>query len=110
MSAAWKALERRVATALGGRRTGPAGSAVSDVVGVPWSVECKRSKRGVPEGHMLEQARSQGRREGKPWLLIVARHNDRAPIVVLEFSEFLDLARAAGRLGASAQEEGDHAA
>ena len=104
---AWKDFERRVAVALGGRRAGPIGAAVSDVVGVPWSVECKRSKRGVPEGHMIEQARSQGRREGKPWLLVVARHNDRAPIVVLEFAEFLDLARAAGRLGAGAREGGD---
>jgi hypothetical protein len=107
---AWKAFERRVALALGGRRAGPAGSAVSDVVGVPWSVECKRSKRGVPEGRMLEQARDQGRREGKPWLLVVARHNDRAPIVVLEFSEFLGLAQDAGRIGGLAPNELEGAA
>jgi hypothetical protein len=95
---AWKDFERRVAVALGGRRSGPVGAAVSDIVGVPWSVEVKRSKRGVPEGRWLEQARDQGRREGRPWLLVVARHNDRAPIVVLEFAEFVALARDAGRI------------
>jgi hypothetical protein len=78
------------------------GAAVSDVVGVPWSVEVKRSKHGVPRGAWLEQARDQGRRERRPWLLVVARHNDRAPIVVLEFAEFLDLAQAAGRIGRQA--------
>src|ERR1700693_4728382 len=96
---AWKAFERRVAMALGGRRSGPAGTAVSDIVGVPWAVECKRSKRGVPEGRWLEQARGQGRREGKPWLLVIARHNDRAPIVVM------GLAQEAGRIGAAAPTE-----
>jgi hypothetical protein len=92
---AWKDLERRVAAALGGCRAGVY-AAGSDVHGVPWSVECKRSKRGVPEGRWLEQARHQGRREGRPWLLVVSRHNDRAPIVVLEFAEFLELAKQAG--------------
>ena len=95
---AWKAFERRVAVALGGRRTGPIGGAVSDVVGVPWSVECKRSKRGVPEGRWLEQARAQGERQRRPWLLVVAWHNDRSPIAVLEFSEFVALAMDAGRI------------
>lgn len=98
VSGAWKAFERRVAAALGGRRAGPLGAACSDIVGVPWSVECKRSKRGVPEGRWLEQARAQGERERRPWLLVVARHNDRAPIVVLEFAEFVAIARDAGRV------------
>lgn len=105
MSVAWKELERRVAAALGGRRAGPAGGAVSDVVGVAWSVEVKRSKRGVPEGRWLRQAREQGRRERRPWLLVVARHRDRAPIVVLEFAEFLRLARLAGLVPAEAADE-----
>jgi hypothetical protein len=101
---AWKALELRVARALGSRRSGPTGQAVSDVVGTPWSVEVKRAKRGVPEGRWIEQARSQGRREGKPWLLVVARHHDRAPIVVLEFAEFLRLAQLAGLVDADEEE------
>jgi len=91
--------------ALGGRRAGPIGAAVSDIVNVPWSVECKRSKRRVPEGRWIDQARDQGRREGRPWLLVVAGHNDRAPIAVLEFAEFVDLARAAGRIGCPAPVE-----
>lgn len=89
---AWKDLERRIARSLGGERTGPAGRAVSDVVGTPWSVEVKRSKGGVPERRMLDQAIEQGRKEGKPWLLVVARHGDRRPIVTMEFSEFLRIA------------------
>jgi hypothetical protein len=93
---AWKALERRIALQLGGRRSGPQGAAVSDIVGVPWAVECKRSKTSFRVA-WIEQARDQGRRENKPWLLVVARHNDRKPIVVLEFAEFLQLAQAAGR-------------
>ena len=99
MSAAWKQFERRVAAVLGGRRVaGPVGAAVSDIVGVPWSVECKRSKRGVPEGRWLEQARRQGARRRRPWLLVVARHNDRDPIVVLPFREFVAIAQDAGRI------------
>ena len=95
---AWKAFELRIAKALGGRRAGPLGAAVSDIVGVPWAVECKRSLRGVPEGRWLEKARLQGKREGKPWLLVVGRHNDRAPICVLAFGEFLRLAIKAGEI------------
>ena len=94
---AWKDFERRVATELGGRRSGPAGG--SDVVGVPWSVECKRSARGAILTSWLEQARKQGKREGRPWLLVVGRHNDPSPTVTLPFSEFLVLCREAGRLG-----------
>lgn len=92
---AWKRLEARVAAQLGGTRTHVGSGAVSDVIGTPWSVEVKRSKRGVPEGRWIEQAREQGRREKRPWLLVVARHNDRNPIVVLDFATFLELTRAA---------------
>ena len=95
---AWKGFELRVAKALGGRRTGPAGAAVSDIVGVPWSVECKYSKRGAILTKWLEQARSQSKREGKPWLLVVSRHQDRKPTVTMEFHVFLSLLREAGEL------------
>ena len=93
---AWKRTELRIARQLGGNRAGPLGASVSDVVGCKWSVEVKRSKRGVPEGRWIEQARDQGRRERRDWLLVVQRHYDRKPIVVLEFAEFLRLAHAAG--------------
>ena len=83
---AWKGLERRVCTALGGRRGGPVGSAGgSDCVGVPWAVEVKRSKRGAILTAWLAQAKRQGKAERRPWLLIVAGHNDRAPTVTLDF-------------------------
>lgn len=96
--AAWKQLERRVARALGGTRTGPAGQAISDITGTQWSVEVKRCKREAVYAAWIAQAREQGKRERKPWLLVVGRHNDRAPICVLPFADFLDLARDAGRI------------
>lgn len=98
--AAWKQLERRVAHALGGTRTGPAGQAVSDITGTRWAVEVKRSKRDCVLASWLAQARAQGKAERKPWLLIVGRHNDRQPICVMPFHDFLDLAQAAGRIPA----------
>lgn len=94
---AWKDLERRVCVALGGRRAGPIGSAVSDCVNVPYSVECKRSSRVGPPvlAKWILQAKEQGRREAKPWLLVVAGHNDRQPIVVMDFRTLLALQSAA---------------
>lgn len=94
---AWKDLERRVCVALGGRRAGPIGAAVSDCVGVPYSVECKRSSRPGPPvlAKWVLQAREQGRREGLPWLLVVAGHRDRRPIVTMDFQTFLALRSAA---------------
>lgn len=92
---AWKDLERRVALKLGGRRTGPAGQAVSDVIGTPWSVEIKRAKTSFRVA-WIEQAKQQGKKENKPWLLVVARHHDREPIAICDFSEFLKLAQKSG--------------
>lgn len=104
---AWKDLERRVCVALGGRRAGPLGAAVSDCVNVPYSVECKRSNRVGPPvlAKWILQAKAQGRAEAKPWLLVVAGHNDRAPIVVMDFRTLLALQSAAdGQRTATAQE------
>ena len=98
MSVAWKAFELRIAKALGGRRAGPTGAAVSDIVGVPWAVEIKRSARGGVYERWLTQARAQGKTERRPWLLVVGRHHDRDPICVLAFAEFLRLAHAAGEV------------
>lgn len=94
--AAWKQLERRVARAMGGTRTGPTGHPVSDITGTRWSVEVKRCKREAVYADWIRQARAQGKQEKKPWLLVVGRHNDRAPICVLPFADFLELAQAAG--------------
>jgi hypothetical protein len=96
---AWKDLERRVCRALGGERAGPMGAAVSDCIGTPFAVECKRSLNGVPRRAWVQQAKDQGEREGKPWLLVIAGHNDRRPIAVMDFWAFAQLAEEAGRLG-----------
>lgn len=82
---AWKAFELRVAKALGGTRSGPLGRHQSDVAGVPYAIECKRTTRYSLRRTWVEQARRQARQEQKPWLLVIAEHNDRAPIAVCDF-------------------------
>ena len=98
-SAAWKDLERRVCKALGGRRGGPTGM-TSDCVNTPFAVECKRSIRPGPPvlSKWILQAKAQSKREHKPWLVVVAGHNDRHPIVCLDFWAFAQLAQEAGRI------------
>jgi hypothetical protein len=88
----WKAFERRVAKQLGGNRTGPLGKGKSDVDGTSFSVECKRTSRLGINGSWIRQARDQGRKEGRPWILVVSKHNDRRPVVVLDFGTFVKLA------------------
>lgn len=63
---------------------------MSDVQGVPFAVECKYIKT-PPMQRWLTQARRQGRQEGKPWLLVVAGHNDPAPFVVMDFKTLAKL-------------------
>jgi hypothetical protein len=98
MSAAWKDLERRICQALGGRRAGPQGAPVSDCINTPFAVEVKRSVRPGPPvlAAWIVQAKQQARREHKPWLVVVAGHNDRSPIVALDFMVFAQLAQQAG--------------
>jgi hypothetical protein len=100
LSVAWKHLELRICRALGGQRAGSDGHSHSDCTGVPYSVEVKRSSRPGPPvlSKWILQARAQAARERKPWLVVVAGHNDRRPIAVLDFWEFVDLAQAAGRI------------
>jgi hypothetical protein len=89
---AWKDLERRACRSLGYERRGPMGKGLSDCEqACPWAVEVKRSKRGAIETAWLEQAKRQGKDEGKPWLLVVAGHNDRDPTVTLSFRALLEL-------------------
>jgi hypothetical protein len=97
LSAAWKDLERRVCRALGGQRAGPTG-ATSDCVSTPFAVECKRSSRPGPPvlSKWILQAKAQGKRERRPWLVVVAGHNDRNPVVTLDFWQFVSLCQAAG--------------
>jgi hypothetical protein len=68
----------------------------SDCSGTPFAIEVKRTKGRVPEGAMIAQAERQGRAERKPWVLVVAGHNDRKPIATLELSVLLSALRAAG--------------
>jgi len=99
---AWKDLERRVCRALGAERRpsiGPTGWARgSDDDGTaPFAVECKRTTRYQLRRQWIEQARRQA--DGRPWLLVVAEHNDRRPIAVLDFWTLAELAQDAGRIG-----------
>lgn len=95
MAEAWKGLERRVASAWGGRRRAVYEPG-SDCVGAPVALECKRSKRRVPEGRWIQRAEAQGKAEGLPWVLVVAGHGDRAPIAIVEHAFLLELARGSG--------------
>lgn len=97
---AWKDLERRICNALGGRRAGPLGASVSDCVNTPFAVEVKRSSRPGPPvlAQWITQARTNARRENRPWLVVVAGHNDREPIACLDFGEFVKIATKAGLL------------
>jgi hypothetical protein len=93
---AWKKLELRTCRALGGQRSGPLGTHTSDCIGVPWAVEIKRCTKPTLRADWITQARSHGKNEGKPWLLIQATHGSRMPLVTLEFGEFVRLGRMAG--------------
>ena len=98
MSAAWKDLERRVCALLGGRRGGHSGESVIDCVKTPIADEVKRTTRPGPPylSKRVLQAKTNGRREGRPWLVVVAGHNDRRPIACLDLYEFAELAQKAG--------------
>jgi len=50
---------------------------------------------------MIAQAERQGKAEGLDWLLVVAGHGDRKPIVTLELGVLLRLYRRASILDAS---------
>lgn len=93
---AWKDLERRVARALGGERSGPLGRHGSDATGTSFAVECKRTTRYGLRRSWIEQARRQSKDEGRPWLLVVSEHADKRPIVVLDFWTFAEIAQSAG--------------
>jgi hypothetical protein len=104
VSAAWKDLERRICRALGAQRQvsiGPRGWArgADDDGTAPFAIEVKRSKRKVPEGRWIQQARRNGTSE-RPWLLVVAGHYDVQPVAVLDFWEFVKLCEEAGRIPA----------
>jgi hypothetical protein len=104
-STAWKDLERRVCRALGAnRRTsvdGQGGWAQgSDDDGTcAFAVETKRTTRYQLRTAWVDQARRNARKDGRPWLLVIAEHGDRRPVAVMDFWQFVDLAQQAGLVG-----------
>jgi len=72
-------------------RTGTRFQQTIAVAGTPFAVECKRTTRYGLRRTWIEQARRQAKQEAKPWLLVIAEHRDRSPIVVLEFRELVRL-------------------
>ena len=108
-SYAWKALERRVARALGSRRRGqygPDGRYASGSDGDdsgPFSWDTKRTTRYQLRKSWVEQARRNGKTEGRPWLLVISEHYDRRPLAVLDFETLVELAYAAGWIDERAQ-------
>jgi hypothetical protein len=105
VSAAWKDLERRICRALGAERRPSVGlhgwaQGSDDDGSAPFAVETKRTTRYSLRRSWIEQARRQGKADGRPWLLVVAEHNDRRPIAVLDFWELAELVQEAGRIGA----------
>ena len=98
---AWKDLERRVCAALGTRRRGQVqaggwAQGSDDDGSSPFALEVKRTSRYQLRQAWIEQARRQGKESVRPWLLVIGEHNDRRPIAVMDFAEFVLLARAAG--------------
>src|SRR5262245_13736050 len=90
--ATWKSLEKRICRALGGERRGPTGRQKSDCTDVvPFAVQVKRSRRLGPPvlAKWIQQAREDARKEKKPWLVVVSGHNDRKPIVAMDFWTFV---------------------
>ena len=100
-SAAWKDFERRVCRTLGAERRGsaPYTTGSDDDGSAPFAIECKRTTRYQLRAQWIAQARHQGRRDGRPWVLVIAQHNDRRPIAVCDFLAFAQLCEEAGRLG-----------
>jgi len=90
---AWKELELRVCRALGGERRGPTGREMSDCTDeVPFAVQVKRSRRLGPPvlSKWILQARADGKKEKKPWMVVVAGHNDRRPIMTMDFWTYVN--------------------
>jgi hypothetical protein len=47
----------------------------------------------------VEQARRQSKADGRPWLLVIAEHNDSRPLAVMDFWALAELAQRAGVIG-----------
>ena len=103
MTEAWKDLERRICRALGAERKpqiseGRYAAGSDDDGTAPFAVECKRTVKYQLRQKWIQQARIAGKQDGRPWLLVVAEHNDRQPLAVLDFWVFAQLVQEAGRM------------
>jgi hypothetical protein len=100
VAVAWKELERRVCRALGGdRRPGIQGDVSDCTDRVPYAVEVKRVKRFCLRDKWIEQARRHSRLDGKPWLLVQARHGSPRLVASLDFQVLVNLTERAGLIG-----------
>ena len=90
---AWKALELRIARMWGGTRSGPTGRDGPDVAGVPLAIQIKRTgnQTGGIKGAWVKQAQRDGTKARLPWVLVVAGHNDRRPVAVVDHAWLVEV-------------------
>lgn len=87
----WKDWEREVARDLGGKRTGPRGFDVPDVVDLPvdFAPECKYQKRLSLKDADLKQAAHNAR--GKEWSVFLREAKTGRRFVVVPYKTFLKM-------------------
>lgn len=90
----WKAVERRIASLLGGRRTplsgGNSGHGTSaDVLGVSEYVEIKHGKRLFPLWREFVESEKQAKKEGKKLLFVCHAKAASDSLVCVRLSEVL---------------------
>lgn len=84
--------ERRIAELFGTNRRGIMGLSGSDASSeCPISIECKNSGRNGIYARWIDQAREQGQKEKKPWILTVRRKGDHKFTVTCDGEFFLKL-------------------
>ena len=103
MDKTWKAVERKVARLLGGRRTGNTGMPSPDVLHPLFSVEVKYRQR-LPSLLSAGMAQAKRAAKGKIPLLILKQKGQRGEYAVLEFQDLLTLLSSVGL----SQQEGPH--
>jgi len=103
MDKTWKAVERKVARLLGGRRTGNTGMSSPDVLHPLFSVEVKYRPR-LPSLLSAGMAQAKRAAKGKIPLLILKQKGQRGEYAVLEFQDLLTLLSSVGL----SQQEGPH--
>ena len=103
MDKTWKALERKVARLLGGRRAGNTGMSSPDVLHPLFSVEVKYRQR-LPSLLSAGMAQAKRAAKGKIPLLILKQKGQRGEYAVLELQDLLTLLSSVGL----SQQEGPH--